>query len=61
LEGPDGRELDTITVHCDQEGARFLLEWLREIEELAKSEMPSVIAVQFATSRPNDPDSAATS
>jgi len=58
IEGPDGRDLDSVTIHCDQDDARFLADMMREqIEDLEKLAAPGAIgsiAVDLATSRPRD-------
>jgi len=55
VEGPDGRPLEAVTIHCDQDDAQFLADCLRDqieqLEELAKPGAVGVIAVDFATRR----------
>ena len=56
----EGREVKDLTISCDQDDARFLLESMREyiaeLEELAAPGAIGQMAMQFASSEPLPPD-----
>jgi hypothetical protein len=58
FDGPDGKPLESLTIHCDQDDARFLIEMMRDLieslEGLAKSGAVGAISLDIATSRPSE-------
>jgi hypothetical protein len=61
FDGTDGQPVEGLTIHCDQDDARFLIEMLRDLieslEGLAKPGAVGAVTLDFARSRPTGPAS----